>query len=186
MKKASKGVLAASAGVVLLIGGGGTLAYWTETPTIPGGNINAGRMNLVPVGPEGGCDAWKLDSGEDAPVTYTDGQPLVPGDVLTRDCSYTIQAVGNHLEASVAIATPIFNDADAVDPTDDDFGDMLSVAVSAVKVGGDTKSVFTEADNGELLTATVTVTFNSAAGNVTEDLDTVLESATLTATQQHG
>src|SRR5688500_3996048 len=120
MKKVSKGVVAAGAGVVLLLGGGGTLAFWTETPTIPGGNLNAGRMNLVPLGTPSGCTPWKLDSDEPAPpVTYVNGDPLVPGDVLFRDCSFTIQAVGNHLRAEVGIGTPVFQDADAGDATKD-------------------------------------------------------------------
>lgn len=185
MKKSSKGIVAAGAGVVLLIGGGSTLAFWTEAPSVPGGNINAGHMNLVPVGTASGCQPWELDSGEADPVTYTDGDPLVPGDVLTRDCSFTIEAEGNHLSADVEVTDPVFNDVDAADATDDDFGDMLTVDVSDVVVGGETKSSFTEADDTELLTATVTVTFLGAAGNDTEDLDTVLESATITATQEH-
>ena len=185
MKRMSKGVIAAGAGVVLLVGGGGTLAYWTETETVPGGNINAGHMNLVPIGADGGCDAWQLDNGEDAPFTYTNGNPLVPGDVLTRECSYTVQAVGNHLRATVGVSDPVFNDADNVDPTNDDFFDNLTVDVSDVVIGGQTVSSFTEADDGEVLEATVTVTFNRAAGNNTEDLTTVLENATLTATQVH-
>ncbi|CAA9362140.1 MAG: hypothetical protein AVDCRST_MAG47-227 [uncultured Nocardioidaceae bacterium] len=185
MRKTSKGMVAAGAGLVLLVGGGGTLAFWTETPSVPGGNINAGHMNLIPVGADNGCDAWLLDSGEDAPVTYTNGDPLVPGDVLTRDCSYTIRAEGNHLRADVVIADPVFNDADNVDPTKDDFFDNLTVEVSDVVVGGVTTSSFTELDDGELLEATVTVRFNGAAGNNTEDLTTVLENATLTATQVH-
>ena len=39
MRKATKGVLAATAGALILLAGAGTLAAWTDSRTISGGAI---------------------------------------------------------------------------------------------------------------------------------------------------
>lgn len=179
MKKATKGALAVGLGTVLLLGGGGTLAVWTETQPIGGTDLNAGHLNIVTDVTNTGCGAWQLDSGEAAPLTYVSGDPLVPGDVLTRECNYTIEAVGNHLRATVGISAGNFSGADG------DFGGMLTADVSGLQVGGVPATSFTEDNDGDTLTATVTVTFDAAADNSTEDLATVLDALTLTATQVH-
>lgn len=179
MKKASKGVLAASAGVVLLIGGGGSLAYWTETEPITGGAINAGHMNLITDATNTGCGAWVLDGDEDVPTDYNPGDPLVPGDVLTRDCAYTIQAEGNHLRAGVTVGPLNFTGGSG------DFGGMLDVALTDLNVNNVLTSEFTEANDGDKLSAQVTVTFDAAALDNTEDMSTVLDAITLTASQIH-
>ncbi len=179
MKKASKGAVALGAGVVLLLGGGGTLAVWSSTQPISGGNVNAGHLGLVTDGTNTGCGSWQLDSGEAAPLTYSPGDPLVPGDVLTRVCDFTIQAEGNHLRATVGISAASFSG------TDGDFGGDLVADVSGIEVNGSPATSFTEADDGQALTATVTVTFDSTSGNGTQDLSTVLDNLSLTATQVH-
>ena len=179
MKKAAKGILATGAGITLLIGGTGTLAFWTDSKPITGGAINAGHLRIVTDATNTGCGDWKLDSGESAPVTYTVGDPLVPGDVLTRDCAYTVQATGNHLRATVGISAVNFSGTNA------NFGGKLNATVSAVKLDGTPITSFTEAANGGTLSANVTVTFDGTANNSTQDLGTVLDSLTLTATQVH-
>jgi alternate signal-mediated exported protein len=179
MKKLSKGLVAAGVGTTLLVGGAGTLAFWTEDVTVGGGAINAGHLNLVTDATNVGCGSWRLDTGEAPATTYTVGDKLVPGDVLTRDCAYTIQAVGNHLRATVGVSAVNFSG------TNTDFAGNLTAAVTGPKVNGVTASEFTDANNGQALTATVTVTFNSAAGNATEDMQSVLDAITVTATQVH-
>jgi alternate signal-mediated exported protein len=179
MKKATKGTLASAVGVLLFLGGAGTLAFWTDSQPIAGGAINSGHLKIVTDATNTGCGSWKLDSAESAPATYTVGDPLVPGDTLTRDCSFTVKATGNHLRATVGITAVNFSG------TDGDFSGKLNASVSAVKIDGTPVTSFTEADNGGTLTASVTVTFDSGALNGTEDLATLLDSLTLTATQVH-
>jgi alternate signal-mediated exported protein len=179
MKKATKGTLASGVGVLLFLGGAGTLAFWTDSQAITGGAINTGHLRIVTDATNTGCGAWTLDSAESAPSTYTVGDPLVPGDVLTRDCAFTVQATGNHLRATVGITAVNFSGANG------DFGGKLNASVSAVKIDGTPVTSFTEADNGGSLTASVTVTFDPSAVNATEDLATLLDSLTLTATQVH-
>ena len=177
MRNEVKGAVAAGAGVLLLLGGGGTFAVWNDSKPINGGTINSGHLALATTGANTGCGAWQLDSGEQAPLTYTAGDKLVPGDVLTRECKFTIEALGNHLRATVGISAAHF--------TNGDFGGKLVADVSGIKVNGNAATSFTEENNGQTLTATVTVTFNGDSGNGTQDLATTLSTMTLTATQVH-
>ena len=174
MNKVTKGVVAAGMGATLLVGGAGTLAYWTEDATVNGGVINTGHLNLT----NQVCTSWILDAAENAPTTYTAGDPIVPGDVLTRTCTYDIDAEGNHLRAEVDIDTPTF------DAAGDDFGGTLTASVTALEVDGDPLATeFTELNN--TVSADIEVVFASTAGNTTQDLATVLEDLTITATQVH-
>lgn len=175
----TKALVALAGAALLLIGGRATLAVWTESEPVTGGALNAGHLNLVTDGVNTGCGAWTLDTGESAPSTYNAGDPLVPGDVLTKTCSFTIEAEGNHLRAAVGLGAANFSGADG------DFGGALVADVSDVSVGGVPATEFTEDNDGDALTAVVTVTFDGAAGNSTEDLSTVLDTVSLTATQVH-
>jgi alternate signal-mediated exported protein len=179
MKHVTKGIVAAGLGATLLVGGAGTMAVWTEGISVGGGAINAGHMNLVTDATNTGCGAWTLDTQESVPTTYSAGNPIVPGDVLSRTCNYTIQAVGNHLRATVATSAVNFSG------TSTDFAGKLTASVSALKVNGATATSFTDDNNGQTLSATVSVVFDSSAGNATEDMTTVLDAITVTATQVH-
>ncbi len=99
MKKTTKGALAAGAAAVLLMGGVGTLAFWTDTATTTGTTISAGHLDLT----DGACGAgWVLDGG----TPYTN-QVLVPGDTLTKSCSYTLDIAGAHFTtADFTVAAP--------------------------------------------------------------------------------
>jgi alternate signal-mediated exported protein len=180
MNRTTKGALAAGAAAGLLLGGLGSLAYWTDSETIGGGAVNSGHLALTTDATNTGCAAWQLDSAEAAPLTYTVGDPLVPGDVLTRVCNYTIEADGNHLRATLGISTPTLTAGTG------SYGSDLVTAVSDTKVNGSAATSFTEANDGQTLTATVTVTFDADSGNSTQDVTAVLEAMTLTATQVHG
>lgn len=175
MNKSTKGALAAGSGVVLLLGGVGTLAYWTDSETVGGGDLNSGHLDIVTDTTNTGCGAWELDSHEAAPTAYTAGDPLVPGDVLTRLCSYTIAAEGNHLRATVTADVPTLTG---------DLANSLTVAPADIEVDGVDADEFTEANDGDTLSVELQVTFNSAVTD-DEDVSAVLGDLTLTATQVH-
>jgi len=179
MKKTTKGALAAAAAAVLLTGGASTLAFWSGTQPITGANINAGDLEIVVDGVNTGCGSWNLDSGETVALTYTSGDLLVPGDVLTRVCNYTIQADGNHLRATLAVSTP------SLTAVTGSFGSDMNVNVSDIKVNNVAATELTDANDGQKLTATIVVTFSSASLDVTEGATAVLQDLTLTATQVH-
>ena len=180
MHKATKGALATLSGAVLLLGGGGgTLAVWTQDTPVGGGPITSGSLALATDATRTGCGAWVLDAGEPTQATYSPGDPLVPGDVLTRRCSFAVEAVGDHMRASVDVSEAVFSGSDG------DFGGTLAAEVSDVEVDGVPVTSFTDEDDGKTLTASVVVTFASTAGNGTANLETVLDEVVLTATQVH-
>ena len=99
MNKTTKGALAATAASVLLLGGAGTLAFWTDDAVVNGGAINSGRLEINPLGTPS-CDAnWVY-----APGAAKAGQTVslfVPGDKVTKKCTFTILASGDNLTATV-------------------------------------------------------------------------------------
>ncbi|CAM3217910.1 alternate-type signal peptide domain-containing protein [Nocardioides dubius] len=182
MKKSTKGVLALGAAAALLVGGVGSLAYWTDSETVPGGTINAGHLDLLTDATNTGCGSWTLDTGESAPSTYAAGDPLVPGDVLSKTCAFTISAEGNHLRAQVS--------ASASNLTGN-LAPGLSVSATGLTVNGVAATEFTEADDGQALGVTVSVEFTDpgTADNTFNSSSTqfqaVLDDITVTAQQIH-
>lgn len=173
MKKTTKGSIAAGAAAFLLLSGAGTLAYWTGTGTVTGGSITSGTLDLA----NPSCGSWTLDAAG-GPTTFNPAtDTVVPGDTLTRTCTFDVVAVGNHLAADLTIDTPSYSGSNAL-TTD------LS-ASAAFTVGGASVTQITSADDGAVLSATVTLVFNPASGNTTQNLTAVLNDVTVTATQTH-
>lgn len=186
MHKTTKGALAAAAAVALLTGGAGTLAFWSDQETVDNADIETGHLALVVDGTNTGCGGWTLDAGEAVATTYADGDPLVPGDVLTKVCEYTIDAEGNHLRATAVLSTPDLDEGVGSLGTYATFESDLDFVITDITVGGAATNVLTEEDDAEALVATITATFDPASTNVTQDVVALLNDMTLTATQDHG
>jgi alternate signal-mediated exported protein len=175
MFKSAKGALAAAAAGALLLGGAGSLAYWNGTQDVPGGTFTSGYLRINDV--DCASAAWTIDGGAD----YTT-QRIVPGDVLTKTCDFTIDGVGDHMTVSLDTATPAWSATNAL--TDD-------LAVDATFVGLTSGALSDPAvvEKDETVTATITVTFDPASGNETNlptaGLQAALDGVTITATQGH-
>ena len=172
MKKSTKGALAASAAAALLLGGAGTLAYWNDSATVPGGDIQSGQLELG--APDCGL-GWTLDGG----AAFTT-QLLVPGDTLTKVCTVDLVAQGEHLGADLAVDTPSWN---ATNPL------TAQLAASATfTVNGAPSAHVTSADDtgtGEIQ-ASVSVVFDGpAATNASQGLTATLNGINIVATQTH-
>jgi len=178
MKKTTKGALATTAAVALLAGGAGSLAFWNADAVVPGNRIHVGQLKLID-GPTGSTCA-------DQSFTFADGQPyseinpnitrVVPGDVLTKTCSFTVRAIGENLTANLSTvnAAAIANSAVP-----------LNVA-SSFTIDGATTSSITSADNGKVLQAKIVVQFpfGSSADNTSQGpTNKVVTGYTVTATQ---
>lgn len=172
MNKTTKGALAAGAAAVLLMGGAGTLAYWSDSVDVPGGAVNGGTLSLGT--PDCGV-GWELDGG----TAYT-GQDLVPGDVLSKVCVIDLVAEGEHLGADLAIATPSWTgDANLITDLD---------ATAVFTVNGATVTHVTDADDTGVdeIEATLQVTFDPAATNGSNGgFSAALDAVTVSATQTH-
>ncbi len=180
MKKSTKGAIAAAAAAVLLLGGGGTLAFWQATQNVTGGDINSGHLNLITDAVNTGCEDWELDSGENVSQVYADGDPLVPGDHLRKECNFTIEAEGNHLRATVEASAPSASDSVGTLISSGD----ITIDATDIQVDGSPATEFTEDNDGQTLTVFVTVAFDPAT-TINEDSSAVLDDITVTANQIH-
>lgn len=179
-----KAALAATAATVLLLGGAGTLASWNDSETIGGGAIKSGELSLTQeVGQT--CTAWTLDEAGGG-GTFVPGTTLVvPGDVITRTCTYTVNATGEHLTAAVDLATPSFSETNqlvsALSATATYTTDPGTGAVPLT----DGASI-TDANDGDVLTAELSVTFDAAtAGTTAQALTATLDALVVSLTQSH-
>ena len=175
MNKSTKGALAAAVAGVLLLGGGGTLAYWNATAPGTGVSVTAGELKIA----NNDCQTadWVFDGSEvTADKVYAAGDLLVPGDVLTKTCSFDITATGEHLRASLAVTNPTLSGALASALTVD----------STFEIGGATvPSEITEANNGNTVDAVITLTFLGASDNTTQALAGPLSDFNIALTQVH-
>lgn len=108
MKKITKAAIAGTAGVALLLGGAGTLAYWNDTKTGAVTTIASGDLHFGTITDGTG---WSLQQkAADLPVgtaqltgvTYTN-QLVVPGDVLTNTISVPVTITGTNNKATFAL-----------------------------------------------------------------------------------
>lgn len=175
MKKSTKGAFAAGAAAVLLLGGAGSLAYWSQGATVNAGSFKTGTLGLT----AGTCDAnWTYASGSDAGNAAT---LIVPGDVIQKKCTYTITATGDHLTA--ALTTP-----STVAFTPAATGSNKMTVAATYQLAGNPVTEVTSANNGQTVTATIAVTFPFGDATATDINDTQgltesLNDLTVTLTQ---
>lgn len=95
MNKFAKGSLAAGAGLVLLLGGAGTLAYWNDSAEITGGTINAGTLDLTAVGGQWTQGATQIDDIAQ--------WSMVPGDELSYTADLALVAQGDNIQGTIVL-----------------------------------------------------------------------------------
>jgi alternate signal-mediated exported protein len=175
MNKATKGALAAVAAGTLMLGGAGTLAYWTGTSNVTGTAINSGKLTISnpDCTTEVGAHEWQLDG-----VAFTAASDkVVPGDTLSKVCDIELVLVGNNIGAELEITEAAFaadNDLTAELDPDASFT-VDNVATTTIDEPG-TYAV----------RVTIDVPFDGpAATNDSQDLAAALDNITVTATQTH-
>lgn len=180
MQNTTKGALAAAAAGVLLLGGAGSLAYWNDSKTVTGGAISSGTLTLTQ---DAGqiCSAWTLDVAG-GPTAYTPGVTLVvPGDVITKTCDYTVHATGAHLAADLSMDATSITGSNALSAALTP-GATYTLDGSTIATG----QHVTSADDGEVLNAAVTVTFDSSTSGLTaQGMTAGLDDIVITLTQTH-
>lgn len=157
MNKTTKGALAASAAAVLLAGGAGTLAFWTDEATVNGGSINSGTLGIAPLGTPS-CDAnWVYAEG--AAKAGSTVNLFVPGDKVTKKCTFRIAATGDNLSATIEAPASVPVTAT---PASASFVINLG-ATYAISGGSNPRAIvnggnISSADNNATLTATFVAT----------------------------
>jgi alternate signal-mediated exported protein len=176
MNRSTKGALAASAAGALLLGGAGSLAYWNDTGTADGGSITSGTLGLA----DGTCDPnWVYASGTDAgtPVTL-----IVPGDSVTKSCTFIVTATGQHLSATLTAPATLTYTTDTSPTT------LTLDTAATYDVDGVATTTVTSANDGKFVTADFVVTFPYGDAttenlNDTQGLTATLDTLTVTLTQ---
>lgn len=177
MKRSTKGALAAGGAAFLLLGGAGSLAYWTESADVAGGSIESGHLEVV--NNDCGTAGWTLDGGSALGAATR----IVPGDSLAKECSFEIDGEGDHFDnVGITIAAPSWEAG-----SDSELTSALGT-VSATYTGSTVGAIVSGATIpvGEVVTASFSMTFNSATtGDVAEDAVATLDSIAITVTQNH-
>lgn len=166
MNKMAKGAMATGLGVILLVGGGGTLATWNQAQSASMGSIVAGDLNLAPSATNG-TGQWATAAGTKIPNIAA--YKVVPGEALTYTQNLDLTLVGDQMKATLALTGA---------GVDNGFGTNVGVVTTVAK-GAKTLTGVTllPADSG-VITATTTFTFKVAttgrdAVNATYNFSTV-------------
>jgi alternate signal-mediated exported protein len=189
MNKTTKGSLAAGAAAVLLLGGAGSLAFWTDDASINGGTITSGDLTLD----AGVCEDWTYVS-DGTTAADSAGQPVelfVPGDVITNTCTFVVGATGDNLEAAIAATDAEFTAGGTSLTLEPETTYAIDGDDARDFVDGD---LITSLDDGATITATIEVEipFGTADGsgvtprvneNDTQNITTGLEDITIALTQ---
>lgn len=108
MNKLAKGAIAGAAGIALLMGGAGTLAYWNDSSDVlaSGQSISSGDLTLG----TSGSAAWTVkpwngtSSGSAVSIPNIASFKMVPGDVVEYAKTVTLEAVGTTLKVELTLA----------------------------------------------------------------------------------
>lgn len=168
-----KGALALVTAVVVLMAGYGTYALWSDSETLDGGAVSSGQLAFEGTAPGVWADASDGLPGD--PIADIATFQIVPGDVLTYTLTRTVQASGDNLVATLtADPSSITGDPEL----------LADVAVTTgVTVDGAAAGPITEANDGQAVVATVTLTFDEASTNETQLQQLDLSALELTLTQ---
>ncbi len=148
-----KGGIAAAAGLALLLGGAGSLAFWSDTESLNGGTVNSGTLAL----------SSNADGAWDETITN-----IVPGDVITYTETFEIEAVGDNLEAEL---TTNIDDL-TVGITGVDVAETFTLLDSGSNPVTATAGVYTLSPDTYTLTVQIVVTFPWAeTGGMDSSLD---------------
>lgn len=176
MQKATKGAVAAAGAAALLLGGAGSLAYWTASQDAGTAAIASGKLTLSTpdCATNPGTHGWQLDNGD----AYNPGVTLlVPGDSISKICDMDLELEGDHIGATIEM--------DAASITGDPDLDAELTPSAAFLVDGVAYAPITDAGS-YVVRATVSVLFKTTATSVgSQSATAALDAINVTATQTH-
>jgi len=178
MRSVTKAVIAGAAGIALLAGGAGSLAFWTDTKAGSPVVISSGDLSLGTITDASGWTIQQSAAGVPTPQTasvpYVPGTTLVvPGDVLTKTVAVPVSISGADNKATLTVTN-------ATAPSNALATQLTSAVTSVNGVAGGTATL-TAANNGTV-NVVFTVTIPWTADNTTKSLSTTF-TANYTLTQ---
>lgn len=142
-----KGSAAIAVGAALLLGGGGTLAWWNASDSVAAGTVASGELNVV-----AGAGVWTDRAGNTVTIS---SYKVVPGDKLTFTQPLNVTLTGDKMAASL---TPV--------GTGSDNGfDTANVIVSDLVLTSEGTEIANPLTASQLVTATITFEFKSSTAN---------------------
>lgn len=161
MKKSTTAAVAAGVGFVLLLGGAGTLAYWSDSDDSTRETIASGTLDLgTPA-----VGAWSVRHGaaDTTPEAYTG--PVVPGDILTKTIDVPVTMIGQNLAADLVVSSP-----SVINQTSANAGLVDALKIQIVSVDGKTGTAasVTAASNKMSVPVVVSVTLPAESTNTAE------------------
>ena len=168
MKKNTKGAIAVGAAALLLAGGAGTMAAWSDEASLGGDTVTSGQLRIT----ETAAGAWTWAGTEDEFDPETDR--IVPGDAVQYTGEYELAVEGTNLVASLT------SDLGGVT------GDLASYLT--VDATSDTTGIMldniTEDNDGDTVSVTTTITFDpQTSGTDGMETEASLEGSTITLQQ---
>ena len=194
MKKTTKAVLAAGAGLALLIGTGGTLALWNSSAELGAGTITAGTLQLT----QTGTPTWQIQrAGATTPEAVTSLATLriVPGDRLIYTGDFSIAAEGRNLSFRADITPGAITAARTGNAADTRLAQQLDLTASYTinGVAGQTATINQTNDAASTYPVKIVVTLDwpfddpagtsSAQDNVAKEGQVSLANFAVTVTQ---
>ena len=127
MNKLTKAGIATAAGIALLMGGAGTLAYWNDSANLTGGAITAGTLSINTPVPAG---TWSSD--KTGAIANIANYKVVPGEKLTYTTTVGVTVVGDALKAELQLGTAAITAANAAgNTTQQNANDALATALGS-------------------------------------------------------
>ncbi|MDR3068853.1 MAG: alternate-type signal peptide domain-containing protein [Cellulomonas sp.] len=183
MRRLTKAAIATGGAAVLLLGGAGTVAYWTAQGTATGTEVTSGNLSVA----AGTCAAWQYTAADGGGAVTL----IVPGDTVETTCTLQVTGQGDHLGITATLdeATAFAESNDlvtALTPT----LTTGSVEINGVAVPADpTQGVYIGSGGSHTVTVAVTAAFPygdaTASGNSTQDLDATLDNVVVNVVQTH-
>ncbi|WP_461470863.1 alternate-type signal peptide domain-containing protein [Microbacterium sp. HJ5] len=101
MKKSMKGTIAIAAGIALLLGGSGSLAYWQGSAQVSSATVQTGELSVALTSGA----TWQVKRGSTTTdITSTlSSFKMVPGDTVVYTVPFQTKANGTNLTAGGAI-----------------------------------------------------------------------------------
>ena len=157
MKNAAliKGTAALAVGAGLLLGGGGTLAWWNESVSADPGTVVAGDLDVV-----AGNGVWTDRGGATIDITT---YKVVPGDKLTFTQDLDVTLVGDKMAATLT--------AEGTGSANGFTSENVVVSAPVLK-GANNQVLANTLTTSQDVTATITFEFKSTTGARTDNAAT--------------
>ncbi len=103
MNKTTKGTIAIAAGITLLLGGAGSLAYWQETANVAAASVSTGQLHVT-VGTGTTWEVKKSGASTYTAIANISTFKMVPGDSVRYTVPFSTLAEGDNLVANATVA----------------------------------------------------------------------------------